>query len=105
VPLDRYKNRKELDPENDWCNLMLWEAGERLRRGFESSGMAPKVCGSFQPRVTGGKGVLEADHQIDAWKRYKRAMDSVGQSLRYCLCKQSVRVPMRAARDSCVLKA
>jgi hypothetical protein len=32
--------------------------------------------------VTGGNGTLEADHQIDAWKRYKKAMDSVGQSLR-----------------------
>lgn len=82
LPLDRYKNRKELDPENGWRNVMLWEAAERLRRDFEASGMAPKVCGSFQPRVTGGVGVLEADHQVDAWKRYKKAMDSVGQSLR-----------------------
>jgi hypothetical protein len=50
---------------------MAWRiAMPRLR-----SGMAPKVCGSFQPRVTGGRGMLEADHQIDAWKRYKKAMD------------------------------
>jgi len=54
----------------------------RLRRDFEASGMAPKICGSFHPRVTGGPRTLEADHQIDGWKRYKKAMDAVGQSLR-----------------------
>ena len=85
LPLDRYKNRSELDPDNAWRNLMLWEAAERLRRDFEASGMAPKVCGSFQPRVTGGKGIMEADHQIDAWKRYKKSMDSVSQTLRQIL--------------------
>jgi hypothetical protein len=61
---------------------MPWEAAERLRRDFEASGMVPKICGSFQPRVTGGPRTLEADHQIDGWKRYKKAMDAVGQSLR-----------------------
>jgi hypothetical protein len=82
LPLDRHKNRGELDPDNAWRNLMLWEAAERLRQDFEASGMAPKVCSSFAPRVTGGKGTLEADHQVDAWKRYKKAMDNVGQTLR-----------------------
>src|SRR5258706_334507 len=38
LPLDRYKNRGELDPHNAWRNLMLWEAAERLRRDFEASG-------------------------------------------------------------------
>jgi hypothetical protein len=82
LPLDRHKNRNELDPGNTWRNLMLWEAAERLRRDFEASGMAPKVCGSFQPRVTGGKQTWDAEHQVDAFKRYKKSMDAVGQTLR-----------------------
>jgi hypothetical protein len=36
--------------------------------------MAPKVCGSFEPRVKGSAGMLDADRQVDAWKRYKKAM-------------------------------
>ena len=82
LPLDRHKNRNELDPMNAWRNLMLWQAAERLRTDFEASGMAPKVCGSFQPRVTGGPQTWDADHQVDAFKRYKRAMEGVGQTLR-----------------------
>jgi hypothetical protein len=82
LPLDRHKNRKELDPKNAWRNLMLWEAAERMRRDFDASGMAPKVCGSFQPRVTGGKTTWDADHQVDAFKRYKKSMNAVGNSLR-----------------------
>jgi hypothetical protein len=58
------------------------EAAERLRRDFEASGMAPKVCGSFEPRVKASAGMLDADRQVDAWKRYKKAMDAVGQTLR-----------------------
>jgi hypothetical protein len=61
---------------------MLWEAAERLRRDFEASGLPPKICSSFAPRVTGGKGTLEADHLVDGWKRYKKAMDNIGQTLR-----------------------
>src|SRR5258708_18885082 len=38
IPLDRYKSRGELDPDNAWRNLMLWEGAERLRRDFEASG-------------------------------------------------------------------
>lgn len=85
LPLDRHKNRNELDPANAWRNLMLWEAAERLRRDFEASGMVPKVCGSFQPRVTGGRQTWSADHQVDAWRRYKKGMESVGQTLRAIL--------------------
>ena len=44
--------------------------------------MAPKVCGSFEPRVKGSAGMLDADRQVDAWKWYKKAMDAVGQTLR-----------------------
>jgi hypothetical protein len=82
LPLDRHKNRSELDPANAWRNLMLWQAAERLRGDFEASGMAPRVCGSFQPRVTGGARTFEADHQVDAWKRYKTAVGALGQTLR-----------------------
>jgi hypothetical protein len=82
LPLDRHKNRNEHDPTNTWRNLMLWQSAERLRTDFEASGLAPKVCGSFQPRVTGGGQTWDADHKVDAWKRYKKAMDAVGQSLR-----------------------
>jgi hypothetical protein len=61
---------------------MLWEAAERPRRDFEASGLPLKICSSFAPRVTGGKGTLEADHLVDGWKRYKKAMDNIGQTLR-----------------------
>ena len=44
--------------------------------------MAPKVCGSFQPRITGSSSNWDADHKVDAFKRYKKAMAGVGQSLR-----------------------
>jgi len=36
---------------------MLWEAAERPRRDFEASGLPLKICSSFAPRVTGGKGL------------------------------------------------
>jgi Domain of unknown function (DUF6456) len=72
------------------------EAAERLRRDFESSGMAPKVCGSFEPRVKGSAGMLDADRQVDAWKRYKKAMDAVGQTLRPVIF---LRVHSRRSRE------
>jgi hypothetical protein len=81
-PIDRYKARKELDPANAWRNLMLWQAAERLREDFQASGLAPKLCGSFEPRVTGGRQTFEADHQVDALRRYKKAMDAVAVTLR-----------------------
>jgi hypothetical protein len=81
-PIDRYKTRKELEPQNEWRNLMLCQAAERLREDFEASGLAPKLCGSFEPRVTGGRQTFEADRQVDALKRYKKAMDAVAVTLR-----------------------
>ncbi len=53
-PHDVYKIRKLLDRDNEWRNLMLWQAAEQLRQDFEASGLAPKMCSSFAPRVTGG---------------------------------------------------
>jgi hypothetical protein len=79
-PHDRYKVRKQLDPDNEWRNLMLWQAAERLRIDFDASGMSPKVCSNFVPRVTGGNRQHHSDMQMDAEKRYKRAMNSVGSS-------------------------
>jgi hypothetical protein len=32
-----------------------------LRRDFEASGLPPKICNNFAPRVTGEKKTLEAD--------------------------------------------
>jgi hypothetical protein len=89
-PHDRYKLRKQLDPDNDWRNLMLWEGAERLRKDFEASGLAPKMCSSFAPRVTGGMQQWSADKQVDALNRYKKAMNSIGSdtsggALRSCV--------------------
>lgn len=88
-PHDRYKIRRELDPDNEWRNLMLWQAGERLRQYFEASGMAPRTCSSFEPRVTGAR-QNHSDMQVDAERRYKRAMNAVGSetsgaSIRSCV--------------------
>jgi hypothetical protein len=80
-PHDRYKVRKELDPSNEWRNLMLWQAAERFRQDFDASGIAPRVCSSFVPRVSGSR-QNHSDMQMDAEKRYKKAMNAVGQSLR-----------------------
>jgi Domain of unknown function (DUF6456) len=77
-PHDRYKIRRQLDPDNEWRNLMLWQGGERLRHDFEASGLSPKVCSSFVPRVTGGMQQWAADKQVDALQRYKKAMNSIG---------------------------
>lgn len=64
----------------------LRKARKRQGRHCRSQGACPawrrRSAGSFRPRVTGGPRTLEADHQIEAWKRYKKAMDAVGQSLR-----------------------
>ena len=40
-PIDRHKNRNELDPASVWRNIRMWDASERLRADFEASGMAP----------------------------------------------------------------
>jgi Domain of unknown function (DUF6456) len=77
-PHDRYRVRQLLDPTNEWRNLMLWQAGERMRQDFEASGMAPKICSSFVPRVTGGMQQWAADKQVDALMRYKKAMNAIG---------------------------
>jgi hypothetical protein len=82
LPHDRYKVRKQLDPKNEWRNLMLWQGAERLRQDFDASGLAPRMCSSFEPRVSGGNRQWEADKQVDALKRYKKAMDAVGMTLR-----------------------
>jgi hypothetical protein len=94
LPLDRYRNRNELDPTNSWRNDRMWDAAERLRSDFEASGLHAKVCSSFEPRIGGGDRQWEADKQVDAVKRYKKAMSGVGQSLRpvlvgVCLCGES----------------
>jgi hypothetical protein len=74
-----------LDPTNEWKNDRLWEAAERLRRDFHESGMAVRMCVSFQPRVPGGDGALAPDKAVEAMKRYKSAMNSAGVSLRPAL--------------------
>jgi hypothetical protein len=89
LPHDRYKVRGQLDPDNSWRNLMLWESAERLRRDFEQAGLASKTCSSFEPRVTGGKREWEGDKQVAALVRYKKAMNKLGISMRspiYYIC-------------------
>jgi hypothetical protein len=80
--LDRRKVRNKLDAANAWRNLMLWEAAEPQRHDFEASGMAPNICGSFQPRVTCGRQSRDPDRQADAFKRYKKSIDAIGRTLR-----------------------
>lgn len=82
LPHDRYRAHDELDPHNEWRNRVLWEAAERLRSDFHAAGISAKMCSSFQPRVTGGKGQWEADKQVDALNRYKKAMNAIGKSIR-----------------------
>jgi hypothetical protein len=85
LPHDRYRVRKLLDPQNEWKNERYWDAAERLRRDFHESGLAARMCSSFEPRVSGGDGALAPDKAIEAMKRYKKAMNSVGVSLRSAL--------------------
>lgn len=89
LPHDRYKVRNQLDPDDDWRNLMLWESAERLRRDFEQAGLASRTCSSFEPRVAGGKREWESDKQVAALLRYKKAMNTLGISMRspiYYIC-------------------
>lgn len=90
LPHDRYKARGELDPLNAWRNLVLWEAAERLRTDFYLTGIAAKMCSTFEPRIKGGGDMRwEADKQVDALARYKKAMKGIGGSLRpvlYYVC-------------------
>jgi hypothetical protein len=79
-PHDRYKVRQLLDPANEWRNLMLWQGAERIRMDFEASGLGPRMCSSFEPRVSSGNQQWESDTQVDAMKRYKRAMNSLGHA-------------------------
>ena len=44
-----------------------------------------KMCSSFQPRVSGGDGALAPDKAVEAMKRYRKAMNSIGPSLRPAL--------------------
>lgn len=81
-PHDRYRVRNQLDPANAWRNDRLWEAAERLRKDFDASGLGPKLCSSFMPRVTGSSGTLGSDKQMDAQKRYKKSMNAISMTLR-----------------------
>jgi hypothetical protein len=52
--------------------------------------LAPKMCSSFAPRVTGGMQQWSAGKQVDALNRYKKAMNSIGSetsggALRSCV--------------------
>jgi hypothetical protein len=82
LPHDRYRVRNQLDPQTPWKNERYWDAAERLRRDFHESGLSAKMCSSFEPRVSGGDGALAPDKAIEAMKRYKKAMNSIGPSLR-----------------------
>ena len=81
LPHDVYKVRKLLDRDDEWSNLMRWQAAERLRQDFEASGMAPKICSSFAPRVSGSMQQWSSDAKVDAYKRYRKAMNAVGSEL------------------------
>jgi hypothetical protein len=78
LPHDVYRVRQLLDREDEWSNLMRWQAAERLRQDFETSGMAPRICSSFVPRVSGGFQQWTSDKRVDAFKRYKKALAAVG---------------------------
>lgn len=113
-PHDRYKQRNQLDPTNAWRNERLWDAAERLRQDFDMSGMAPRTCVSFTPRVTGGNQTWQADIRADAEKRYKKAMAAIGPTLRsvlfwICITGEyasdwAVRNVMDPKRGICVLR-
>ena len=79
---------------------MLWQSAERLRQDFDASGIAPRVCSSFVPRVK-RQPQNHSDMQMDAEKRYKKAMNAIGQSLRpiifYVCCRASRPTIGRAA--------
>ncbi len=81
-PHDRYKIRNQLDPANEWRNLMLWPGAERIRTDFHASGLGPRMCTSFEPRVSSGNTQWEGETQLEALKHYKKAMNAVGASLR-----------------------
>jgi hypothetical protein len=85
LPHDRYMVRNLLDPQTPWKNERLWDAAERLRRDFHEAGLAAKTCSNFQPRVSGGDGALAPDKALEAKKRYCKAMNSLGPSLRPAL--------------------
>lgn len=88
LPLDRYRERRELD-KDEWRNLRLWDAAERLRNDFHISGMQGKVCGSFEPRITSGQQQWTVEAKVSAFQRYKAAMNGIGTSLRsiaYYVC-------------------
>jgi hypothetical protein len=47
-PHEVYKIHKPLDRDNEWRNLMLWQAAERLRQDFEASDLQAEVwCATF----------------------------------------------------------
>jgi hypothetical protein len=81
LPHDLYRIRRLLDRDNEWRNQILWQAAERLRQDFEASGLQAKMCSSFAPRVSGGVQQWSADKQVDALKRYKKAVNAVGGDL------------------------
>src|SRR4051812_48298848 len=72
LPHDSYKVRQQLDPDNVWRNLMLWEAAERFRHDFEQSGLAAITFSSFEPRIKSGRREWEVDKAIAALARYKK---------------------------------
>lgn len=107
-PLDRYKARNQLDPDDAWRNMMLWESAERLRRDFDQSGLGTKTCSSFVPRISGGNGQWESDIRVAALGRYKKAMNAIGLSLRsamYWICISGESANAWAARNAMVPQA
>ena len=81
-PIDRHKNRKELDPTNAWRNVRMWEASERLRTGLRRIGHGAQDLRNLPAARHRRRKRWDADHKIDAFKRYKKAIGAVGESLR-----------------------
>lgn len=78
--LDRYWKRGQLDKDADE-NQRLYDAGARLRGDFYKAGLTPNVAAPYSDLVSGGSVSGFSNIQVEAYTRYRKAIQAVGIGL------------------------
>ncbi|WP_281302155.1 MULTISPECIES: DUF6456 domain-containing protein [unclassified Iodidimonas] len=85
-PLGWLRRRRGRDGR-PWLTAVQFEAGERLRETYERAGLGAKITVDLAavPSASGGRhggrGLLPQEHQLDARRAVRAAVDAVGPGL------------------------
>jgi hypothetical protein len=86
TPLDEYRNRRLLAPEDEALNRIFWRAGRRLRADWTTARYAPRVTANLMKAVGGGRtDRSECEAALDAVDRLAAALRPIPMTLRACL--------------------